>query len=348
MYNIFIVYERYVMEYCFCEQIDRHLCFNRDYISPCTVGNNTKGQIIPIIKEHYKGELIDWYQYLWERKEIKEQAAQGNLPETCQNCQFLSCKEWDNINTRWEFQYIQFSHWLNCNSNCIYCGNHRTVNKKSTDDTYDSLPVLKDLIARGYVTENTEFDFAGGEPTMYYRFEEMLNILNNIDIKSVLVHTNAIIYSRAIAEGIKKGKVSLCISVDAGKKSTHEKIKGVKSYNKVWKNIKKYASYNTPSTSNFINLKYVLVPGQNDTEEEIELWMKQSAKYANMLILNADNNIFINPINPEKKDIIINKLYRLSEFFIKKSKEYHMNYRIEYNLQTVYIKLNKEVPENKR
>lgn len=336
------------MEYKFCEQIDRYICFNRDYVSPCTVGNNSKGQAIPIVYPNYKGEPVDWWEYLLERQRIKEKAKEGILPEICQGCQFLSEKDWDNINTRWEFQYIQFSHWLNCNSNCIYCDNHRTVLKKSQDDTYDSLPILKDLIARGYVTENTRFDFAGGEPTMYYHFEDMLKLLNKIEVKHILIHTNAIKYSRAIEEGIKKGKISLCISVDAGSKKMHEKIKQVKSFDKVWHNIKKYAKAKKPSTANNIDLKYILVHGLNDTEQEIELWMKKALPFTNMLILNADNNLFIRPINPEKRTLILHKFYDLSEFFIRKAKEYHINYRIEYNLQTVYLELNRELPQNLR
>ena len=183
---------------------------------------------------------------------------------------------------------------------------------------------------------------------MYFHFEDMLNILVNIEVKHILVHTNAIKFSKAIAKGIENGKVSLCISVDAGSKKIHEKVKQVKSYDKVWKNIKKYASLKKPSTDNNIDLKYILVHGLNDTEEEIDLWMKKSLPYANMLILNADNNLFIRPINPEKRAMIIKKFYKLSEYFITQAKKYHINYRIEYNLQTVYLELNKELPQNLR
>ena len=61
------------MAYLFCARIDRHICFNRDYISNCTIGNNTKGQMIPILYHNYDGTEIDWENFFKEREEIKRQ-----------------------------------------------------------------------------------------------------------------------------------------------------------------------------------------------------------------------------------------------------------------------------------
>ena len=329
------------MKYQFCQQIDRNLCFNKNYLSSCTVGNNTKNQSIPFIKKEYNGEILNWIDFFKEREEIKKGFKAGHPLETCDGCYFLRELEWDNINETWEFKYIQFSHWQMCNSNCIYCDNH-TVWQKNKKDTYDSVPVLKDLIERKYINQRSMVDFAGGEPTLYYHFNEMLNMLINADIKKIIVHTNAIIYSKMIEKGIRSGNISICVSLDAGSKQMHEKVKGVKSYNKVWKNIEKYAKAKNPLQKNNVTLKYIIIPNINDSEEEIELWILKSLK-ANVteLILNADNNIFINRENFEEN---LKKVISLSEYFVRRAKELYIQARLEFNVAAAYKTLNIPIP----
>ncbi len=333
------------MKYLFCQQIDRHLCFNKNNLYSCTVGNNTKGQSLPIIKENYTGELIDWIEFFKEREQIKQNFKNGNPTENCKGCYFLHEAEWDKINETWEFKSIQFSHWLMCNSKCIYCSNHTAYDKSIKTDTYDSVPVLADLIKRNYVNEHTKVEFAGGEPTLYYHFSELMDLILNSKVKETIVYSNAIKYNKKIEEGIKKGTVSLCVSIDAGSKKIHEKIKGVKSFDRVWKNIEKYSKVKSPITKNYIALKYIIVPNVNDSEEEIEKWIQKSIKAGvNMLILNADNNVFINECSKEDKVYKLRTIILLSEYFLRRMKALNIRAKFEFNVEAAYKELNYPIP----
>ena len=333
------------MAYLFCERIDRHICFNRDYISNCTIGNNTKGQMIPVLCSNYNGTEIDWEKFFKERENIKEQAKQGKLPDVCEGCLYLENAEWDYKNTKQEFKYIQLSHWLACNSNCIYCGNHSEPNKKGETDTYDSYPIIKDMIDKGYITRKTKIDFAGGEPTQYYRFEDILNLLNKSSVTNVVIHSNIINYSKAIETGIKRGTVSLCVSVDAGTKNTHEKVKGVKSFDKVWKHIKKYTKVKNPINNNYVSLKFIIVPGINDTKEEIDEFIKRAINAkVDRLLINADNNIFIQQKNEKERQEILKKVVEIADHFIERVREYNISYLIEFNVNSAYKLCNLVVP----
>ena len=64
------------------------------------------------------------------------------------------------------------------------------------------------------------------------------------------------------------GKVDLIVSVDAGTKEMHERIKEVKTYDSVWKNISEYAR--VQATPDLVKAKYIIIPGVNDTKEEID------------------------------------------------------------------------------
>ena len=334
------------MKYQFCFQIDRQICFNREHLQSCTVGNNTKNQSLLFIKENYNGEPIDWDKFFQEREAIKQDCKEGKMLSNCEGCHFLEDLEWDCINTKREFKTVQLSHYLKCNSNCIYCGNHTEYNPKDkTPDTYNSVPIIKDMIEKGYINQNTHIDFAGGEPTLYYKFEELLNLLIKNNVKDIIIHSNVILYSKTIEQGIKKGCVSLCISIDAGSKETHEKVKRVKSFDKVWKHIKKYAKVKNPIFKNRIELKYIIIPNINDSEKEIELWIDKAIKAGiNNLVLNADNNIFIQEHSQEDKERMLKRVVELSDYFVEKVREKNIRYRTEFNVNSAYKILNRDIP----
>ena len=333
------------MEYLFCQQIDRHLCFNKNNLYCCTIGNNTKGQSLPVIKENYNGELIDWIEFFRKSEQIKQNFKNGNPLECCTGCYFLHKADWDNINETWEFKYIQLSHWQMCNSDCIYCANHINWDKNKKSDTYNSVPIIKDLLSKNYINEHSKIEFAGGEPSLYRHFNELMDLIINSKVKEIIVYSNAILYNKKIEEGIKKGTVSLCVSIDAGSKKIHEKVKQVKSFDRVWKNIKKYSKVKSPFTRNYIALKYIIIPKLNDSEEEIEKWIQKSIRAGvNMLILNADNNVFIKECSREEKLYNLRTIILLSEYFLKRMKELNIKAKFEFNIEAAYKELNYPIP----
>ena len=61
-------------------------------------------------------------------------------------------------------------------------------------------------------------------------------------------------------------------SVDSSSKKLYEKIKQVPCYDKVWKNLAKYAK----AKNGLIRTKYVLIPGVNDNLTEVKNWLQKT------------------------------------------------------------------------
>lgn len=336
------------MEYLYCEKMNRQLCFNGDYIYACTVGNNTKSNSNLIIKENYNGEPFDIEQFFVEREQIKKDAKNGKIVENCEGCHYLQSRDWDNIGTGRKIDYILISNYKRCNSRCTYCISRSDYNPKKDKDpeTYNIIPIIKDMIEKGYVTADTKFDFAGGECTLYSNFEELLFLLINSGIKNIIIHSNAIIYSKAIEEGIKTGKVSICVSTDSGEKKTHEKVKGVKTYSKVWHNIKKYNQVKPENGDNTVSVKYILVEKINDNPKEIESWLKKVKSIGVKRVrFNADNDIFIKyQSSNEHNHPYLAQIIILTEFFVKRANFYNIEYELDYNIDAAYKMLNVKMP----
>lgn len=204
------------------------------------------------------------------------------------------------------------------------------------------------MLEKGYITEKTKIDFAGGECTLYENFEELLSLLLQYKIENIIIHSNAIIYSKAIENGIKSGYVSLCVSTDSAERKTHKKVKGVNTYNSVWKNIKRYNKARNKNNKNTVCVKYIIVEGINDNFSEIAKWVKRVKEYSiDIVRFNADNEIFIkyqsaqNYNHPYLANIVV-----LSEFFVKEARKYNLKYELDYNVQAAYKMLNVKMPEN--
>lgn len=329
-------------KYKSCHGIEYSLVFNGvNLLTYCSLTRSQEeGGGEPIFKHNYCGEIVDWNELFEDRKKkraiIKEK---GELPE-CKNCIFLEEKEWDGAE---KFANVLITNYIACNSKCIYC----PMPDPTKNKLYNIVPVLKDMIKKDVIKKDAVIDFAGGEPTIYRWFDEALKILIKNDFTRISVNTNAIKFSRAIHEGIKKGKVSMVVSLDAGTKEMHEKVKGVKSYDKVWKNLDKYSAvYNKEKFSNILKTKFIIVPGLNDTEEEIDLWLQRTAKTK---IKNVSLSLDFHWIFDKTEDIDgMKNIINLTTFFINKTKEYGFNYDLYPYISDVIHRYNLLVNEEEK
>lgn len=340
------------MKYTSCPFINHYLCFNDNRILYCTVGNQSKSKEYAVIKENYNGETINWDKILDKIENDKNNFKNGKILKSCENCLMLFEHNWDREVPPRKFKYVLFSNWFACNSACRYCWKDNKnfliedIEENSIideHDTYDIIPIVKDLINKKLLTEDATIDFAGGEPTMYYKFNEALELFTEANIKNIVIHTNAIIYSKQIEKAVKKGIANLTVSVDAGTKETHQKVKRVVSFERVLKNLEKYCKALKPKNKNKVRSKFVIVPKYNDTEEEILLWIKKAAEIGvSELILNADDCIFMKKrIN--KKDL--KKIVELSEYFLETVKKENLRYRLFTNVLNAYSVIGTERPE---
>lgn len=259
------------MRYKSCYWIESGINFDLDAYKVCCL-YSAKGGGNTIIKDNYKGEPINWEEVFAFKKMMKDMHKRGETYPKCEGCIYLEERDWPDDHTK--INMINLDYWTKCNSKCSYC--HTMIDKKAANSfkNYKFLPILKDMIKKDILRTNGHVSFGGGEVTLLREFDTLLNIFMKAGFPHTRIHSSCIKYSRAIEKGLKNKCVDLIVSVDAGSKKMHEKIKQVKSYDKVWKNLKRYASHQKDPFA--VKTKYIVIPGENDSFEEIELWLKKS------------------------------------------------------------------------
>ena len=71
-------------------------------------------------------------------------------------------------------------------------------------------------------------------------FEKILTYFYENNLGTVVVYTNASIYSQKIYDLLKEDKIILTTSIDTGLKSTYAKLRGLDAFPKVFENLLKY------------------------------------------------------------------------------------------------------------
>ena len=243
-----------------CVFLEEGINFDLNEVNDCCISHNDfRG--LPVLLKDYHGELIDW-EKLFDIKAKRVAAQQQKTIYDCDGCYRLCDYQFKNEKKISEFH---FSHSRVCNAKCIYCSDEYS----SGTTNYNTYPVIKDLIDKGYYKAGGEATMQGGEPTLMQNFEELVDLfLQNGTV--VRVHTSAIKYSQKVAEALASNKGSVVISIDSATKETYKKIKQVDAFELVCESIKKYVE---ASKDNVI-IKYVIVPGYNDNVDEINEFFK--------------------------------------------------------------------------
>ena len=340
-----------------CHYIDNSVAFNRtdmgsmySRITFCNCMNSANGLGRCPFVENYDGSDLNWDELLDKRDKIRQDFAKGIFPKQCEGCYQIEEKAPE---THRKIYDLAIAAWQICNSNCVYCeaeylknyknylDDYKTFHKKFVEQ-YNFLKVIKDLTEKEILAKEARIDITGGEPTMYPRFNELLAVLTDYGCKNMRILTNAISYSPSIEKALVADAATMIISIDAGSKEMHRKVKGVASYDMVWENIKKYAKLLPPNSKHDMDLKYILIPGLNDIKKEVETWIKLS-KLAGATCVSVDVDFrVLAKVNVDKK--IQKKLVDLFEFAIKKAKKYNIRIYSHPNLRDIYIKFGKNVP----
>ncbi len=296
-----------------CKYIEHGLVLDhKNVIRACNIFNpGHEGR--PVLYENYCGEKIDWNEFFAKKNALRKYSREGNCPPQCEGCIGFEYKEWDDENY---VDYLLMTPWIECNSRCIYCTCHSDIDVKNNTKPYSVLALVKDMIEHNVLKKDGTMDFAGGEPTIYPEFKELLTTFLNNDFTKIVIHTNAILYSEEIARGIKEGKVNILVSIDAGSKEIHEKVKGVNTYDAVWNNMAKYAAFQNEDKVQ-IKTKFILYPGLNDSEEEIRIWLEKNAEIGiKAVVLDLDFNWICKNYNN-----ISMELYNLIDYTYKEAEK---------------------------
>lgn len=259
------------MRYKSCYWIESGINFDIDAYKVCCL-YSAKGGGNTIICDNYKGEPVDWDKVFAFKQMMKDMHKKGEVYHKCEGCIFLQEQDWDDDHTK--ISMINLDYWTKCNSKCSYCHTMLDKDRYNKFKNYNFLPILKDMIKRDILRPNGHVSFGGGEVTLLHEFDKLLHIFMDFGFPLTRIHSSCIKYSKAVERGLKDGCVDLIVSVDSGSKEMHRKIKQVDSYDKVWNNLKRYASHQ--KDANAVKSKFILIPGENDLKQEIDLWLEKS------------------------------------------------------------------------
>ncbi|MBE7705368.1 MAG: radical SAM protein [Cyanobacteria bacterium SIG29] len=318
-------------KYISCKWLESGVCFDNG-----VYGSNVKlccymsapGGGNSMIFEDYHGEKIDWEKFFQIKREYREIQKRGETVPGCVGCVFLEEKEWlqeDYINN------IIFDHFTKCNCCCSYCYTEEDKKRYNSLKTYNIYPIIKEMFDKKIIRNDGAIGFGGGEPTILPEFDKLIALFLKNGFYDMRVPSSGIKYSKIIEKGISTGQLSVVVSIDSSSKETYKKIKQIDAFDKVCKNLKKYAK----AQRNMFNVisKYIIIPNINDNVEEIDNWLK----------FNKENNIGIVVIDIEnswltkyRQTVADEKVIGLIKYVQAKAKEMNI-YRLEICDRAKYL-----------
>jgi len=254
-----------------CGFLEHGLDFEHKRVTTCCFTCHSGGGHIDVV-DNYHGEMVDWDKVFEQKRELREMHKSGRINPKCEGCTFLYEKDWDDEDY---IDRLQFNYWVKCNSRCIYC--YAENNKKVFANMvpYNVVPVIEDLVNKGYLRNGGEIAFGGGEPTIYPEFDDLINLFTRSGIDFMRVHSSGIKFSPAIENAIRQGALNVVVSIDSACPETYRRIKRVDCFDKVMENLKKYAEANTDGYG-LMTTKYIIIPHINDNIREIEGWIQNT------------------------------------------------------------------------
>lgn len=246
-----------------CWDIEHSLFLGRTQIRACCkrffIENMRKGDVV-LVDINEKMNVYE--QYKQARKRIKIDLNQGEKKE-CQGCPYLEYKDWGEEQG---LKKISFEYHSICNLRCSYCSEEYYGGKKPA---YDVSSFVTKIVGERIIETCESIVWGGGEPTLDKNFPAMVKQLTEAcpKIKQNII-TNSICYSETIADLLKKNRVNVITSVDAGTADTYKAIRGGDFYNHVFENLFQYAQCNAQN----IIIKYIII-GKNSSYTELKAFV---------------------------------------------------------------------------
>lgn len=167
-----------------------------------------------------------------------------------------------------------------CNFQCCYCI-ASAKNKPKLQNGLDFVQVFSAYNQAGMLSEDIHVQFNSGEIGVHPKRAEMFHALGDA---TVSVLTNSSVYVPEIAEKLRFGDAIVNTSLDAGTRGTFRRVKGTDAWERVCDNLRRYAAIRKSS----IVLKYIFLPGINDTPAEIDGFLQICKETAGAVQLSSE------------------------------------------------------------
>lgn len=278
--------------------------------------NSTIESPILITDEEFNSGNVTYDMIIKRRTELFE-ALNGfndkNIGD-CEICSHLVEKKFKDVN----LEYLGgeplpagmgIQHYTECNQRCTYCCYAQS--NMFYKPKYDVLQFFDCFKNEGKLKGGNWIDFSGGEPAMLKNFDELLAYLIDNEMGTVVVYSNASIYSQSIYDALKENKIILTTSVDTGLASTYKNIRGADVFPKVMDNLMKYRNSGTEN----LWLKYVVCDSNRTEDDMWSFLMTMLALKPNRIMLCPDFPYGDNQI-PDETVIFVAKLWYLIEKYV--------------------------------
>lgn len=254
-----------------CCYMERGLCFDNIDLRDCCIGIDGNKRGMPVLEPNYQGEVLDW-EKVFERKEKRNAEVQeGKIPAICEGCGFLTEQEFFTGNRLLTEVIYQTNNF--CNARCIYC----SPKANRGVEFYSAYKATLDLVEKGYFKKGGRVFFNGGEPTLMRDFDKIVEIYLKEDAE-ITVNSSAITYKNSILNGIKQNKLTLLASVDCGNKKLYETIKQANKFDELVETLQKYSEVLDENNKDRLKLKYLVIPGVNDSVRDVKDFFKLAKK----------------------------------------------------------------------
>ncbi|WP_330510786.1 radical SAM protein [Intestinibacillus sp. Marseille-P6563] len=251
---------------------------------------------------------IDASAFLQLRNSLLQNIENGTATNTpCDGCSRVQEDYYPVKPLSWSINY--FCHGI-CNYKCSYCTLRNHVEMEQQQGNHS----LKDLIQTFQNTGLLGEDYGvclstAGEPSIHPDRKEFYQAANGTEL---IVNTNGFVFDEDLYETMNQKKVLLICSVDCGTSETYHKIKGVDGFARMKQNLSHYAQ----APFGIVALKYIFVPGLNDTLEDVDGFIKLCVEVNTTFVLVAMDYFSVNEISEHTRNMITHLNQKLLDFNI--------------------------------
>ena len=235
---------------------EKMVFFTADNVLGCCT--NMKTGASPHLGDYGPGGTIDIDELANAKRLHLASVRRGEMPEACRDCPSWELQDPD-CETPYLFDDVNIGHHTACNTDCYYCGSNSNVVTRpvAAREAAPLLPVLKEMVERGYIDPDAIIRFGGGEPTVLPEFEKLVDYFIQTG-RRFFINSSGVRYSPAIERMLRRGRAEdrLVISIDSASREMYERIKGYDLADRVWDNIARYAKIGP----DILELKYIVLP----------------------------------------------------------------------------------------
>jgi molybdenum cofactor biosynthesis enzyme MoaA len=234
---------------------ERMIFFSYDRVKGCCA--NLKTGLSPHLGDYGPGGALDIDELVNAKREHLAAVRRRETPAACVDCPSWQRVEWPD--SPYLFNDVNLGQLTACNTDCYYC----RTNSNSSPVAVSArtaprlLPLLKQMVERGYIDPNAIIRFGGGEPSIAPEFEDTVNYFVDAG-RRFFMNSSGVKYSSAIERMLRSGREGnrLVISADCATPETYKIIKRFDVGKRMWDNIARYAQVGP----DFLEVKYIVLP----------------------------------------------------------------------------------------